>query len=55
MKNMLKVMNDVTDFILEKEEESLLDKKKKTIGFVADGVKPKRKYTRRKKKNAVKK
>ena len=55
MKNMLKVMNDVTDFILGKEEESLLDKKKKTIGFVADGVKPKRKYTRRKKKNAVKK
>ena len=55
MKNMIKVMNDVTDFILGKEEESLLDKKKKTIGFVADGVKPKRKYTRRKKKNAVKK
>jgi len=55
MKNMLKVMNDVTDFILGREEESLLDKKKKTIGFVADGVKPKRKYTRRKKKNAVKK
>ncbi len=50
MKNMLKVMNDVTDFILGKEEESLLDKKKKTIGFVADGVKPKRKYTRRKRK-----
>ena len=50
MKNMIKVMNDVTDFILGKEEESLLDKKKKTIGFVADGVKPKRKYTRRKRK-----
>ena len=56
MKNMLEVMNDFTDFILgTKQEESLLDKKKKTIGFVADGVKPKRKYTRRKKKNAVKK
>ena len=55
MKNVLKVMNDVTDFILGRKEESLLDKKKKTIGFVADGVKPKRKYTRRKKKNAVKK
>ena len=56
MKNMLKVMSDVTNFILgTKQEESLLDKKKKTIGFVADGVKPKRKYTRRKKKNAVKK
>ena len=51
---MLEVMNDFTDFILGKEE-SLMDKKKKTIGFVADGVKPKRKYTRRKKKNAVKK
>ena len=57
MKNMLEVMSDVTNFILgtKKEEESLLDKKKKTIGFVADGVKPKRKYTRRKKKNATKK
>jgi len=57
MKNMLKVMSDVTNFILgtKQEEESLLDKKKKTIGFVADGVKPKRKYTRRKKKNATKK
>ncbi len=42
-------MSDVTDFILGREEESLLDKKKKTIGFVAEGIKPKRKYTRRKK------
>ncbi len=50
----LKVMNDVTEFILGKEE-SLLDKKKRTMGFVADAVKPKRKYTRRKKKNATKK
>ena len=54
MKNVLEVMNDFTDFILGKEE-SLLDKKKKTMGFVAEGVKPKRKYTRRKKKNATKK
>ena len=38
-------------FIVGKEQDrkSLLDKKKKTIGFVADGVKPKRKYTKRKK------
>ena len=55
MKNMIKVMNDVTDFILGKQEESLLDKKKRTMGFVADAVKPKRKSTRRKTKNAVKK
>ena len=44
------VLEQVTEFIVGKEEESLIDKKKKTIGFVADGVKPKRKYTRRKKK-----
>ena len=55
MKNIMDVMNDVTKFIMGGEDESLLDKKKKTIGFVADGVKPKRKYTRRKKKNASKK
>tara|TARA_R100001510_G_C7623502_1_gene183831 strand:+ start:22 stop:201 length:180 start_codon:yes stop_codon:yes gene_type:complete len=57
MKNIMDVLEQVTEFIVGKEsqEESLLDKKKKTIGFVADGVKPKRKYTRRKKKNAVKK
>jgi len=55
MKNIINVMNDVTKFILGGEDETLLDKKKKTIGFVADGVKPKRKYTRRKKKNASKK
>ena len=56
MKNMLQVMNEFTEFILGKEEtETLLDKKKKTIGFVADGVKPKRKCTRRKKKSATKK
>ena len=57
MKSIMDVLEQVTEFIIGKEpqEESLLDKKKKTIGFVADGVKPKRKYTRRKKKNAVKK
>ena len=54
MKNVLEVMNDFTDFILGKEE-SLVDKKKKTIGFVAEGVKPKRKYTKRKRKNATQK
>jgi hypothetical protein len=56
MKNIMDVLNEVTEFIVGKEQdESLLDKKKKTMGFVADGVKPKRKYTRRKKKNASKK
>ena len=48
------VLEQVTEFIVGKEE-SLIDKKKKTMGFVAEGVKPKRKYTRRKKKNATKK
>ena len=48
MKNILDVIDNVTEFILGKEE-SLLDKKKRTMGFVADAVKPKRKYTRRKK------
>jgi len=55
MKNIMDVLEQVTEFIVGKEEESLMDKKKKTIGFVADGVKPKRKYTRRKKKNVIKK
>ena len=56
MKNIMDVLEQVTSFIVGKEEtESLVDKKKKTIGFVAEGVKPKRKYTRRKKKNATKK
>jgi len=56
MKNIMDILEQVTEFIIGREqEETLLDKKKKTIGFVADGVKPKRKYTRRKKKNAVKK
>ena len=49
MKNMLEVMNEFTEFILGKEE-SLVEKKRKTIGFVAEGVKPKRKYKKRKKK-----
>ena len=55
MKNIIDVMNDVTKFIMGGEDESLLDKKKKTMGFVPEAVKPKRKYTRRKKKNATKK
>ena len=54
MKNIMDVLEQVTEFIIGKEE-SLIDKKRKTIGFVAEGVKPKRKYTRRKKKNASKK
>ena len=54
MKNIMDVLEQVTEFIIGKEE-SLIDKKKKTMGFVAEGVKPKRKYTRRKKKNATKK
>ena len=54
MKNIMDVLEQVTEFIIGKEE-SLIDKKKKTMGFVAEGVKPKRKYTRRKKKNASKK
>ena len=56
MKNIIDVLNEVTEFIVGKEQdESLLEKKKRTIGFVANGVKPKRKYTRRKKTNANKK
>ena len=49
MKNILDVMNEVTTFIIG-SKESLLDKKRNTIGFVAEGVKKKRKYTKRKKK-----
>ena len=55
MKNILDVIDDVTKFIVGGDDESLLDKKKKTMGFVPEAVKPKRKYTRRKKKNASKK
>jgi len=54
MKNIIDVMNEVTEFIVG-GDESLLDKKKKTMGFVPEAVKPKRKYTKRKKKNASKK
>ena len=50
MKNILDVIDDVTKFIIGDEEESLLDQKKKTIGFTPNSVKRKRKYTRRKKK-----
>jgi len=48
--NILKVMKQFEEFIVgKKDQETLLDKKRKTVGFVADGIKPKRKYTRRKK------
>ena len=49
MKNIIDVIDDVTKFIVG-EDESLLDKKRKTVGFVPEAVKPKRKYTRKKKK-----
>ena len=49
MKNIIDVIDDVTKFIVG-ENESLLDKKRKTVGFVPEAVKPKRKYTKRKKK-----
>jgi len=55
MKNIIDIMDEVTKFIVGGDDESLLDKKKKTMGFVPEAVKPKRKYTRRKKKNASKK
>ena len=55
MKNIIDVMNEVTEFIVGGDDESLLDKKKRTMGFVPEAVKPKRKYTKRKKKNASKK
>jgi len=52
MKNIIDVMNDVTNFILGEKEESLLELKRKTIGFQSETkpVRKKRKYTRRKKK-----
>jgi len=50
MKNFLDVIGQVTDFIVGKEEESLVEKKRRTIGFVPEAVKPKRKYKKRKKK-----
>ena len=49
MKNIIDVIDDVTKFIVG-EDESLVDKKRKTVGFVPEAVKPKRKYTRKKKK-----
>jgi hypothetical protein len=49
MKNFLDVIGQVTDFIVGKEE-TLVEKKQRTIGFVAEGVKAKRKYKKRKKK-----
>ena len=33
MKNILDVMNDVTRFITGGDNESLLDKKRRTVGF----------------------
>jgi|TARA_A100001011_G_scaffold329550_1_gene354865 hypothetical protein len=50
MKNILDVIDDVTKFIIGGDDESLLDKKRKTIGFVSEVIKPKRKYRKRKKK-----
>jgi hypothetical protein len=55
MKNIIDIMDEVTKFIVGGDDESLLDKKKRTMGFVPEAVKPKRKYTKRKKKNASKK
>ena len=49
MKNIIDVIDDVTKFIVC-EDESLVDKKRKSVGFVPEAVKPKRKYTKRKKK-----
>ena len=49
MKNVIDVMNEVTDFIIGKGESSS-DKKIKTVGFAPEAVKKKRKYTKRKKK-----
>jgi hypothetical protein len=49
MKNIIDVMNEVTDFINGKDESSS-DKKIKTVGFAPEPVKKKRKYTKRKKK-----
>ena len=54
MKNIIDVIDNVTKFIVG-EDESLLDKKRRTVGFTPEAVKKKRKYTRRKKKNVSKK
>jgi len=50
MKNILDVIDDVTKFIVGNDDESLLDKKRTIVGFAPEAVKPKRKYTKRKKK-----
>ena len=49
MKNIIDIMNEVTNFIVGKEESDS-DKKIKTVGFDPKTVKKKRKYTKRKKK-----
>ena len=49
MKNIIDIMNEVTDFIIGKEESSS-DEKIKTVGFSPKTVKPKRKYKKRKTK-----
>ena len=49
MKNIIDIMNEVTNFIVGKEESDS-DKKIKTVGFAPEAVKKKRKYTKRKKK-----
>ena len=50
MKNFLDVIGQVTDFIVGKEETLVEKKQRRTIGFVPEAVKPKRKYKKRKKK-----
>ena len=42
MKNIIDIMDEVTKFIVGGDDESLLDKKKRTMGFVPEAVKPKR-------------
>ena len=49
MNKFLDAINQVTDFIVGKEE-STVDKNKKTMGFISEVIKPKRKYRKRKKK-----
>ena len=49
MKNIIDIMNEVTDFIIGKKESSS-DKKIRTVGFAPKTVKPKRKYKKRKTK-----
>ena len=49
MKNIIDIMNEVTNFIVGKEESDW-DKKIRTVGFAPKTVKPKRKYKKRKTK-----